>query len=41
MSLYIWKDESCYNYPYLYSVHIQYNDWINSAKNDNVTLEDY
>lgn len=40
ISLYIWKNENLYNYPYHYTLHIQYEDYINSHKYVSKKMED-
>lgn len=40
ISLYISKDKRNINYPYLFNVHIDYNDQINSDKHNNNLLDE-
>ncbi len=41
ITIYIRQDESYINYPYNYSVHIQYNDFLNTNEHDSITLDDF
>ncbi|MBO6118584.1 MAG: hypothetical protein J6P44_08590 [Bacteroidales bacterium] len=40
IDVYIRKNESLYNYPYHYSLHVDYTDQINSEKHENSVIED-